>query len=111
LATEGLKPDLTVLFDLPVGESNTRTRRRASGRHSGDRLDAETEDFHTRVRDAYLKLARAEPERIKIIQSNQPVDKTHEQVKDILVPFLTSRGHLSIANTNEAVTAAIESGT
>ena len=111
LATEGLKPDLTVLFDLSVGESNTRTRRRADGRHSGDRLDTETEDFHTRVREAYLELAGAEPERIKIIQTNQPVEKTHERVKDIVVPFLASRGHLNIGNANKAFPAAIESGT
>ncbi len=109
LATEGMKPDLTILFDLPVQESNTRTRRRANGKHSGDRLDAETEDFHIRVRDAYLELARAEPERIKLIQSNQAVEKTHEQVKDIVVPFLASRGQFRAAHSNEPISAGIES--
>ena len=94
LATEGLKPDLTLLFDLSVNDSTTRTRRRANGKEQGDRLDAENAEFHTRVRDAYLRLARAEPERVKVIETNQPLELTHERVKEIVMPFLTSRGHI-----------------
>ena len=94
LATEGLKPDLTLLFDLSVEESNTRTRRRTNGKHSGDRLDAENADFHTRVRDAYLRIAQAEPDRVKVVQTDQRVEETHQRVKAIVVPFLVSRGHL-----------------
>lgn len=94
LATEGLKPDLTLLFDLSVEDSSTRTRRRANGKQQGDRLDAETSDFHSRVRDAYLRLAHAEPERVKIVETNQPSELTHERVKEIVIPFLRSRGHL-----------------
>ncbi|HEV7473503.1 MAG TPA: dTMP kinase [Pyrinomonadaceae bacterium] len=93
LATEGLKPDLTVLFDLSVEDSTRRTRRRVDGQQQGDRLDAEADDFHVRVREAYLQLARAEPERIKIVETNGPVQLTHERVKEIVVPFLRSRGH------------------
>jgi dTMP kinase len=93
LATEGLQPDLTVLFDLSVADSTARTRRRGNGTQRGDRLDAEDDDFHTRVRDAYLYLARAEPERIKIVNTNQPAEATHECVKAIVIPFLKSRGH------------------
>ncbi|MEK6278847.1 MAG: dTMP kinase [Acidobacteriota bacterium] len=94
LATEGLKPDLTVLFDLSVDESNMRTRRRSNEKQKSDRLDAEAADFHTRVRDAYLRLALAEPGRIKVVETNRPVEETHERVKEIVVPFLISRGHL-----------------
>lgn len=94
LATEGLKPDLTLLFDLSVEESVTRTRRRANGKQQGDRLDGETTEFHIRVRDAYLKLAEAEPGRIKVIGTNRPAESTHENVKQIVVPFLKSRGHM-----------------
>ena len=94
LATEGLKPDLTVLFDLGVADSTTRTRRRTNGTQRGDRLDSENAEFHNRVRDAYLRLAQAEPERIKVVQTNQPLELTHEQVKQIVVPFLRSRGHV-----------------
>jgi dTMP kinase len=94
LATEGLRPDLTILFDLPVEDSATRTRRRMNGKLHGDRLDAETPDFHLRVREAYLNIARTDPERVKIVETNQPFEVTHERVKEIILPFLRSRGHL-----------------
>jgi dTMP kinase len=98
LATEGLKPDLTVLFDLGIEESTTRTTRRSTGKSSHksgrDRLDIEDAEFHARVRDAYLQIARAEPERVKLVDSSGPVDVTHEQVKEIVVTFLKSRGHV-----------------
>ncbi|HCX29745.1 MAG TPA: dTMP kinase [Blastocatellia bacterium] len=96
LATEGLKPDLTLLFDLPVTESNERTQRRANSKQKGDRLDGETAEFHARVRDAYLRLARTEPERVKVVETNQPIEVTHQRVKQIVVPFLQSRGHVCV---------------
>lgn len=97
LATEGLKPDLTVLFDVSIGESTTRTTRRSTGKSSSksvrDRLDIEDADFHGRVRDAYLQIAQAEPDRVKVIDSSGPVEVTHERVKSLIVSFLQSRGH------------------
>ncbi len=105
LATEGLKPDLTLLFDLSVADSISRTRRRTNGKQQGDRLDAETAEFHARVRDAYLRLARAEPERVKVVETNRPVELTHECVKQIVIPFLRNRGHVC---DDEAVGAATE---
>lgn len=101
LATEGLKPDLTLLFDLPIDESITRTSRRSSkssGKVSRDRLDIEKADFHTRVRDAYLQIAMAEPKRVKLIDTSGPVEQTQEQVREIVVPFLHSKGLLKIAD-------------
>ena len=97
LATEGLKPDLTLLFDLPVDESVRRTRRRSEGKsrsHPGDRLDAEDIEFHLRVRDSYLRLAAEEPDRFRIIESSGSLETTHKHVKEIVVPFLELRGHL-----------------
>ena len=102
LATEGLKPDLTLLFDLSVEESTARTSRRLDGKNKGDRLDAEASDFHVRVRNAYLELARAEPERVKIVETNRPAEETHKKVKEIIVPFLKSRGHLVELEANHA---------
>ncbi|HSE23925.1 MAG TPA: dTMP kinase [Pyrinomonadaceae bacterium] len=99
LATDGLKPDLTLLFDVSVEESTARTTRRVSGRggnskNQRDRLDIEATDFHLRVREAYLAIAAQEPERVKIIDTSGPVEATHERVKHILVPYLQGRGHL-----------------
>ncbi len=110
LATEGLKPDLTLLFDLPVADSTARMQRRSNDKQKGDRLDAETAEFHTRVRDAYLRLAQAEPERVKVVETNQPIEKTHERVKEIVVPFLLSRGHVCAGEIDESVTALSKTG-
>ena len=98
LATGGLKPDLTLLFDVSIGESTNRTTRRSTGKNAAakgarDRLDIEAAEFHARVRDAYLALAAAEPQRFKVIDTSGPVERTHEHVKQVIVPFLKSRGH------------------
>jgi len=86
LATDGLKPQLTLLFDLPVEDSLARTRRRGNGVQ--DRLDAEDLEFHTRVRDAYLKIAATEPRRVKIVSASGSINETQAQVLDIIIPFL-----------------------
>ncbi len=95
LATEGLKPDLTVLFDVAIEESTNRTTRRSTGKSSTktgrDRLDIEHADFHTRVRDAYLQIARSEPDRVTVIDASGPVEQTQERVKEVVVTFLRSR--------------------
>lgn len=93
LATEGLMPDLTLLFDLSVAESAVRTRRRVASRNT-DRLDRENAEFHTRVRNAYLEIARAQPERFRVIDARGAVSETHEKVMNIVMPFLKERGFL-----------------
>ena len=94
LATEGLVPDLTLLFELPVGESTNRTTRRSNVRNKLDRLDIEHRDFHERVREAYLRIAAAEPDRVKVIDSSGAIEDTQKHLRSILVPFLKERGHV-----------------
>jgi dTMP kinase len=91
LATEGLKPDLTLLFDLSVAECSARTKRRSENKQKGDRLDAEDQEFHTRVRDAYLRIAAAEPERVRVINTSGVSADTQARVREIVIPFLASR--------------------
>jgi dTMP kinase len=91
LATDGLTPALTLLFDLSVAESAVRTRRRTAARHS-DRLDSEDVEFHTRVRNAYLEIAKANPDRVRVIDAHGSVQETHEAVMDIIMPFLEAKG-------------------
>jgi len=93
LATEGLKPDLTLLFDLSVAESTVRTRRRVESKRT-DRLDIEDAEFHTRVRNAYVQIAKAEPDRVKAVDARGSVQETHLAVMDIVIPFLKKRGLL-----------------
>jgi dTMP kinase len=91
LATAGLRPDLTLIFDLPVSECVARARRRVHDGHKGDRLDSEDVEFHTRVRDAYLEIAREEPERVRIVDASGSIDETHARVLDIIMPVIKSR--------------------
>jgi dTMP kinase len=92
LATGGLKPDLTLLFDLPVAESSQRSRSRINDGKPRDRLDLENELFHSRVRDAYLRIAAADPERVRIVDASISVEEIHAHVLEIIIPFLEARG-------------------
>ena len=93
LATGGLKPDLTLIFDLPVAECMARTMRRTDGGIHNDRLESEDVTFHTRVRNAYLELAAAEPERVHLVDASGTVDETHDRVMQLVLPFLENAGH------------------
>jgi len=88
LATSGLKPDLTLLFDLPVEIALSRTKQRHDDGYKADRLDIEDMGFYERVRQAYLNIATAEPERIRIIDANQAVEDIHAQMTKIVNEFL-----------------------
>jgi dTMP kinase len=87
LATGGLRPDLTLIFDLSVAESSTRTKRRARSKQK-DRLDIETVEFHTRVRNAYLEIASADPDRVRVVNAHGSVHETHELVIELVAPVL-----------------------
>ena len=89
LATGGLMPDLTFIFDLTVDESQRRASRRTrKGNKQHDRLDAEDAAFHARVRDAYLRIAAADPSRVRVIDASGSVQETHSQVLKIAMPFI-----------------------
>jgi dTMP kinase len=92
LATGGLKPDLTLLFDLPVARARERASHRTRNGRPGDRLDAEDPAFHERVREAYLMIAASEPERVRVIDAARSVEETHANVNEIVLPFLESKG-------------------
>lgn len=73
--TGGLKPDLTVLLDIDPAEG----LRRASARSSNDRLEAAGLDFHQRVREGYLALARPDPTWM-VVDAAMPQDAVAKQV-------------------------------
>jgi dTMP kinase len=93
LATGGLMPDLTLIFDLTVDESRRRAQKRST-RGRQDRLDAEDAAFHTRVRDAYLRIAAAEPQRVRVVDASGSVQETHSQVMKLVMPFLEKRSEV-----------------
>jgi dTMP kinase len=94
LATGGLMPDLTLIFDLTVDESQRRAARRTSRGNKRDRLDAEDAAFHTRVRDAYLKIAAAEPDRVRVVDASGSVQETHGEVMRLVMPFIEKRSEV-----------------
>ena len=77
-AAEGALPDLTVLLDLDPGSA--RARLDAADKPF-DRLEAEQEDFHRRVREEFLALAAAEPERFLVVDATRPVDEIAADVR------------------------------
>ena len=70
-ATEGLEPDLTVVLDLPPDVGLARAR----GRAVADRLESESLDFHQRVRQTFLALAEADPDRYLVVDARQTPDE------------------------------------
>lgn len=92
LATGGLKPDLTLFFEVSVSEGLMRTRKREDSERGKDRLDGEDIEFYSRVRDAYLEIAAAEPERVRVLDASGSIEETHASVVAIVMPFLEERG-------------------
>jgi dTMP kinase len=76
-ATEHLMPQLTVVLDIPA---DIARERRDSDNRVFDRLEAEADDFHERVRQAYHRLADAKPERFLMIDGQRPIDDIHAEV-------------------------------
>lgn len=84
-ATRGLWPHLTVLLD--VSPELAAARRDRDGAVP-DRLESEAADFHRAVRQAFLDLAAAEPERFVVIDAAAPVAQIHELIVARLEPLL-----------------------
>jgi dTMP kinase len=91
LASRGISPHLTLLFDLPVETGLERAFRRINSRdedHREDRFEQEHLDFHRRIREGYLAIAREEPGRVKVIDASGDVESTRREVRFILSSFL-----------------------
>lgn len=73
LVTDGLKPDKTFLFDLPTKAGMERALKRIGGLHGPkeDRFERETLDFHEKVRQGFLTLAKQEPQRFVIVDATK----------------------------------------
>ncbi|MGD0282263.1 MAG: dTMP kinase [Dissulfurispiraceae bacterium] len=80
LATGSLRPDLTILFDLDVEAGLARNR----SANKTDRLELEDISFHRRVREGYLDIAKAHPDRICIVDAALPAAEVHARVWKIV---------------------------
>ncbi len=88
LATGGLKPDLTLFFDITVDNAIRRMSDRHETGERRNRMDVETAEFYSNVRNAYLGIATAEPERFKILDANGSIEDTHAKVDEMIADFL-----------------------
>lgn len=84
IATGGRKPDLTIVFDIDVETSMARVGAEK------DRLESAGKEFHNRVRNGYLEIAKLEPERVKVIDATQSIEAIHLQVIKIVSCLLHS---------------------
>ena len=91
LATGGLKPDLTFFFDLPIEESIRRKTSRKNDGELQNRMDKENYEFYVRVREAYLRLAKQERERFRVIDANRSINEIFEDVIKVWDSFLMKR--------------------
>lgn len=89
LATSGLMPDLTLVLDLPA-EEGLRRAARARGK---DRMEREPLDFHRRVREAFLDLARREPGRIKVVDGTRSRDSVEHDIRHHVEDLLAKAGY------------------
>ncbi len=103
LATQGHAPDLTILLDLDPTQVQTRTTARDTAsrptqvdpdqtalHEQQSRFDLETMQFHQRLRQAFLTLAHAHPERIKVINAAQPVHTIHQEIVTLVEQLLNT---------------------
>ena len=82
-ATGSCTPDLTLLFDLTpeAGLARATARAAAISADYNDRLEEEKIDFHHRVRECYLAIARREPQRVKVLDATLGIEELFQQVK------------------------------
>ena len=80
-ATQSLKPDLTLYFDIAPGEG---LQRRLISGEEWNRMDAEALAFHRRVRAGYLELAAAEEDRWVVLDANRPIEVVQSDVRAAL---------------------------
>ena len=75
-----LRPDLTILLDAPVETGMSRAGRRGSP----DRIEIERADFFERVRECYLSLAEADPDRFAVIDASRDIDAVRVSIESII---------------------------
>lgn len=82
LATNNIKPDLTLVFDVDI---ETSMKRVGSEK---DRMENAGMEFFNRVRNGYLEIAKQEPQRIKIVDSTKSIEEVHKNVIEIIKSYI-----------------------
>lgn len=85
-ATESLWPDLTVLLDI---DPEVAVGRRAQREGGDDRMESEARDFHTRVREGFLGIAAADPDRFLVLDATLPPETLQEAIRARLARLIS----------------------
>jgi dTMP kinase len=83
-------PDLTLLMDLTPEDGFARTRKRTSTLGQFDRFEVEKIDFHQKVRNGFLTIAKENPTRVKVINAARSIDEIFADVKAAVDEALAS---------------------
>ena len=78
LATGGLKPDLTLVFDVDIETSQARVGK------NKDRMESAGIEFFKKVREGFLEIAKEEPQRVKVIDSSDTIENIHKKVVELI---------------------------
>lgn len=84
LATQSISPNLTILIDITAETGFHRLKHR-------DRIELEGADFYHRVRAEYLKIASANPDRIKVVNGSLPPDEIENEIRKLVEPLLKEK--------------------
>ena len=79
----GLQPDLTLLFDVPVAVS----MQRLQSARTPDKFERESHAFFTRIREAYLARAHQNPSRFRVINADQSLEYVNKEVEEIIINY------------------------
>lgn len=82
IATSEFKPDLTIIYDVDTEIAALRVG------DEKDRMEAAGKEFHKKVKDGYLELAKKDPERIKVINANNDIESVYNDTLDILKDYI-----------------------
>jgi dTMP kinase len=109
----GLWPDLTILMDSEVDHSVKRARRRNKIAVDGaqpdeNRFEQESKAFFTRVHDAYLAIAKREPQRVAVVDARRPAEIVHPQIVEIVRERLLRPKEVSSASARIITEAGSE---
>ncbi len=78
IATGGLKPDLTIVFDVDIETSQARVGK------NKDRMESAGIEFFKKVREGFLEIAKEEPQRVKVINSSDTIENIHKKVVELI---------------------------
>lgn len=78
IATGGLKPDLTIVFDVDIETSQARVGK------NKDRMESAGIEFFKKVREGFLEIAKEEPQRVKVIKSSDTIENIHKKVVELI---------------------------